>query len=360
MINKKLSNKVLMIGVNYKKNAKGGMASVIQNYDKIFEHLQYITTWADSNLLYKILIFIKAYVCLFFILVFRKKIKILHFHSASNSSFKRISLLIKLGNLFNKKIIIHIHGGGFIEFYNSSRNKCNILRALNSCHRLIVLSNNWQNWFVSLGIDETKIYVLNNIINYPVLDNKTHIYAPKIRLLFLGNIIKQKGIFDLVQTIIENKSKYKDIVSLKIGGDKEIYKLNNIIKNNHIQNIIQYKGWVTGTKKINLLNWCNIFILPSYMEAMPISILEAMSYNCCIIATKVGGIPDIVIPHKNGLLIAPQSKNKIEMAIDFFINNPELIDKYGQTSKEIIKNYYPDIVINKLKNIYYDLLKEDK
>ena len=92
--------------------------------------------------------------------------------------------------------------------------------------------------------------------------------------------------------------------------EEEIIKA--FIQNNQISDIAVFEGWVTGDKKIEYLNWADIYILPSYNEGLPIAILEAMSYSHPIISTPVGGIPEVVKDHQNGILVEPGNLEQIK------------------------------------------------
>lgn len=106
------------------------------------------------------------------------------------------------------------------------------------------------------------------------------------------------------------------------------------------------------------MNWADIYILPSYNEGLPIAILEAMSYTHPIISTPVGGIPEVVKDHQNGILVEPGNLEQIKEALLFFIKHPEVIESYGQKSYEIVQPYFPENVFLQLKKIYYDLLEK--
>src|SRR5690606_22747798 len=109
LILKQTSEKVLMIGVYYKKNAPGGMASVVQYYEQYFENLKYISSWKLTHKLGRLYFAIFAYFKLLFFLIFDQKIKIVHIHTAADSSFWRKSIFLSLSKHFNKKVLLHIH-----------------------------------------------------------------------------------------------------------------------------------------------------------------------------------------------------------------------------------------------------------
>src|SRR5690554_6694057 len=183
LIDRSISQKVLMIGVYYKHNAAGGMASVIQYYEKYFNNLQYVSTWRDKHKLIKLYYAVLAYLVVLYKLIFCKKIRIVHIHTAADNSFFRKSIFIRLSKRFNKKVIIHIHGSRFKDYFNESKSKDRILGTLQSVDKVVVLSQSWKKWFISIGLNPLNIIVLNNIVEYPSfkeLDDNSN----KIKLLF--------------------------------------------------------------------------------------------------------------------------------------------------------------------------------
>jgi glycosyltransferase involved in cell wall biosynthesis len=115
---------------------------------------------------------------------------------------------------------------------------------------------------------------------------------------------------------------------------------------------------VSGNKKTECLEWAHIYILPSFNEGLPIGILEARSYRMPIISTPVWGIPEVVIPGRNGILVQPGNHNEIGIALRYFIENPQLISQYGEESYKIAQPYFPESVMGSLRNVYNDLLKQ--
>ena len=80
--------------------------------------------------------------------------------------------------------------------------------------------------------------------------------------------------------------------------------LQHFILEHGLQDVVCYEGWVDLSRKSYLLNLCRLYILPSYIEGLPISILEAMSYGEAILSTPIGGIPEVVTPDI-GKLVSP-------------------------------------------------------
>ena len=155
-----LSKKILMVGI--KRDAPGGMAAVVKTYDTYFENMQYITTWTLSSQWVKAYYALVSIIKFFFILLFNPQIKIVHIQGAANASFERKAIFIKLSSLFKKKIIYHMHACDFIPYYEASRKKEWIRSIINTSDYFFVLSKSWKEYFISIGIDPKKIFVMKN------------------------------------------------------------------------------------------------------------------------------------------------------------------------------------------------------
>lgn len=148
---------------------QGGMTAVLVSYKKYIEGMQFIPTWRLGSKLVKYLYTIQAIARMSCKMLFNRDIKIVHIHGAANASFERSRIFLKIAKRFGKKVILHEHAADFVEYYNNSTNKQAITDTLNQYDSLIVLSNSWKDYYVSIGMDKSKIHVLNNIVSPPEL-----------------------------------------------------------------------------------------------------------------------------------------------------------------------------------------------
>ena len=355
-MDKRLSSKVLMIGDYAGPDATGGMASVIQSYRCCIPELNYIHSWRpSSSRIYKLLILLKACAVVICKLSFDRKIKIVHIHTCSGDSFWRSAWFVNLAKMYGKKIVLHMHGGRFKEFYEESSRKDRITSVIARSDRFVVLTQMWKSWFESIGVREESLRVLNNIV-MPPLHTEVPDSDGKLHLLFLGTVIKEKGIYDLMDTIIRNKEEWKDRVVLKIGGELKDGQLMRMIEDNGLEPMVEYCGYVTGKNKIDILDWCDVFVLPSYFEGLPVSVLEAMSHSKAIIAARVGGIPSVVKDNENGILVEPGDMDALSAAVGAFLREPQLVSSYGRQGSLIARDYMPGKVIEDLAGIYLSLM----
>ena len=331
--------KVLMLGPA--RNVKGGMTTVIDNYynaglNKIVE-LKYIETCNDSrNRALKFLKEIEGKINFYKEI---DKYDVVHIHMASRRSTFRKAKYAHIAKKKGKKVILHIHGGEYKIFYNecNEKQKEYIKETFNLADKIIVLSESWKQYFKSL-VNEEKIVVISNAIKIP---NDFEKDFNRNELLFLGRIYEQKGIYDLLEAFSKLKNEFSDI-RLSICGDGELDKINKFIVENNLTSNIKCYGWVSGKEKEKLLTKSSIFLLPSYNEGMPMSILEAMAYKNIVITTNVGGI-----------MIAPGNKEQLYIKIKDIIKDKNKKEKISENARRLIENKF-DInkVIKKLIDIY--------
>ena len=344
--------KVLMIGPSRK--VKGGMTTVVDNLlmNGLTKRvtLEYLETINDSNIFSKFIKEICGYQ------KFKKKIydfDIIHIHMASNRSTYRKIKYIKLSVNMNERIVLHVDGGGFADFFENEtpKKKKYIVKWLNKVDKIIVLSEEWLNYFKKI-VNPSKIQIVYNGVT---LDKSENNFILNHNILFLGRICKEKGIYNLLDAISILKKEYNDI-KLIICGAGEEKKLNDEIRKLGLQNNVILKGWVNGEEKKHCINNCSIFVLPSEFEAMPMSILEVMSYGKIVIATNVGGIPQIIKDKDNGYLIKDNSHTSIAYAIEDLYKNENLRKKIIINSSKTIKEQF-DIKskVNEILKIYSQL-----
>ena len=350
-INGEISSKILTIAPHYLP-PKGGITQVIYSYDKfVFENFQFIPLMKGKSVMARRISIFISLVKLFFRLIFNKGIRIIHIHSASYRSFQHSVLFMKVAKMHNRKVVMHIHGGGFAEYYETKPQW--IKSMLNKCDVVVALTSFWERFFKE-KVGCKNVIQINNIIEEPQYKATTKDNTCK-HLLFLGKICNDKGIYDLIEVIIEHRIEFDGKLVLHIGGGGEVDKLNTIIENEALQDIIKYEGWINGDKKISLFNQCDVYVLPSYIEGLPISILEALSYGHYIISTTIGGIPEIIKNKEEGVLFTPGDKEALYNILKEVISNNTLLEN-KEKRIEISNKHTPKEVAKELLSMYKKLL----
>ena len=343
-----ISSKVLFVAPDDKY---GGIGAVVRMYSKHIKGIKFIATYPSVPLQSKLLFFILSIAEITKALIIDKQIQIIHLHSASSGSFIRKILVALLAKAFRKRVIFHMHGGSFNSFYESAFIFKPLIRYILKCSdKVICLSPEWHNYYVN-HLDISRVDILPNPVELSTDCNNFSI-SPVIKLLFLGKICDNKGIFTFIEYLKSNKYFLDNRIHLAIGGVGEDLRLLADISSLHN---IQFHGWADDVMKKHLLEECDIFILPSRYEGLPVSILEAMANYKPIIATNVGGISSIVKTGYNGWLISPDNHSQLDIVFDEIFDNRALLYQYGQNSYTEALKYSAVQVIEKLCSIYHSI-----
>lgn len=342
---------ILTIGIDY-HIVHGGVAAVENVYSTFYKPFNHVATVVDYGALQKLTTFIKAYALFWKWMLFHREIKIVHVHGASDASFWRKRIFINLAKMFGKKVVFHCHGAEFQRF--TARHKKAVLKTITKCDCIIALSNSWKEWFEETT-HHKNVIVVKNVISPPRVKKVKH---DDFILLFLGRLGERKGIYDLLDVLIKHRSEFEGKIRFVFGGDGDVVQVNEIIKQNGLENIAEFQGWVNGENKERLLNMADAYILPSYNEGLPISILEAMSYSLPIISTNVGGIPEILKNGENGFIMSPGDKDAMYRAILELMNNEKLRLDMGKASYSKVQEHMPGFVERQLSDLYRSLLNE--
>ncbi|MEN2284149.1 glycosyltransferase family 4 protein [Algoriphagus sp. SE2] len=179
----------------------------------------------------------------------------------------------------------------------------------------------------------------------------THSKEDKINLLFLSNLLKSKGIWDLLKTCVvlkESGIKFQCIIA-GAEGDVTAEDLNTFVNDNGLAEEIKYVGKVSGEEKKAILETADIFIHPTQEDCFPLVLLEAMQYSLPIISTFEGAIPEIIKNYETGIIVERGSPKELAEAVTYLKNHPDkriLMGKRGfQRFKE---NYTLSIFENRL------------
>jgi glycosyltransferase involved in cell wall biosynthesis len=287
----------------------------------------------------------------------RRRPNVVHVCTASYWSFWENSLYILISKLFAKKTLFHIHGGGFERFYKKSNRlgKYLISRMLNLSDRIVVLSSTWKNVFENI-VPKKKIIILNNFVTfsqYAGMRNEAKFPNSPITVLFVGGVgAKQKGFYDIIKAIPQVLKEYENIIFLFVACSKNAA----ISQNEELCSHTKFVGYLDGCDKIAAFVNSTIFILPSYAEGLPITMLEAMAAGLPIIATPVGAISEVISEGINGFLIEPGDYEALAKKILTLAQDEKLRQQMGDNNKEKIMNVYDEsVVIKKLDNVYCQL-----
>jgi len=340
------------------RNVMGGISTVVNNYfslglDKAVG-LNYLATMEDGSKLKKLWVAAKAYLQLGALL---KKCDIMHVHMAAQASFDRKALFIKRAKNAGKKVIIHQHAADFDKYFfeqvdDAKREKIKSIFAL--ADKVIVLSEEWADFFGKNVCDRAKIEILYNGVVIPEhgkTDYRDH------NVLMLGRLGQRKGTYDLLKAIPGVIAKIPDAV-FYLGGDGDVEQCRKIAAEQGLEEHVRFLGWVREGDKVTYLQKCSTFILPSYHEGMPMAVLEAMSYGLATISTNAGGIPRIIEQGMSGIRVEAGDVEAITETLVDVLGDDEKRTRLGKNGRDRISDRFDFAAnVNRLEEIYAEVVQ---
>lgn len=361
IINKDIAEKVLMVGPDYRDH-KGGIGAVIALEKPEYEVFNFIPTYRpfDSNLT-KSLFFVRQMFKISWFLMRNPAVKVVHMHTSQDGSFfRKLAVLFISKKILGRKVINHTNASHFHKFYEGGSKwvKKTIEYYLKNSDATFTVSESWRRYYVDTFKLDNVYKVFNLSERKPVQVKDVNVFDGNkvIDFVFLGRVGERKGIYDLLDAIIQHKKELEGKMTLAVGGDGEVEKLQEIIEKEGLGEMVKYVGWISGDAKDELLRKGDVFILPSYNEGMPLSILEAMGYGKPVISTPVAGIPELVYHERNGIMVQPGDKDAIYKSLLHYINNQQDVVKHGEESLKVIEDFYAEAVMPKVREIYQSLL----
>ncbi len=346
MIKRKQGKSIIMLGTA--PEAHGGIATVVGNYrdSGVLKKwkIRYFATHVQGSGFAKARAAALA-MFQFLHMLITGRVGLLHLHMSSRASTWRKSCFILAGMMFRIPYLVHLHSPDFVDFFKhecGKRGKRLIRFVLSSATYVVALSSSWASDIRRIA-PGSRTVILFNSVPLPVIklagkeeyaSGSDPLDPPLI--LFLGAVGKRKGVFDLIKAMSLVEGSFR----LVIGGDGELQKARTLAVELGVSEKIQFVGWVGKTEKDRLLARAAIFVLPSYNEGMPMAILEAMSWGIPIIATPVGGIPEVVLEEQEGLLVNPGDTLGLARALERLLAAPALCRKLGETGRRKIELEY--------------------
>lgn len=354
-----------MVGMSLTKT-RGGISTLIgeilnSNLKDDFS-VEYIESQAeDFKAFDKLILAVKA-VFLFCVKILTKNPKLVYVHIGSNASLYRESFFVVLAKLFGKKTIAHFHAGDVDEYLEkqSKLGKRFISWAIGQSDKLIAVSKDSAEKLQKLA-PKNEIEIIVNAI-----DTKPFSFSPNrlaerngiVRLLFVGAMGKLKGETDLADAIkiISTKNTDFRVSFLGFGGEN----LQKYCTEIGIEKIIEFVGAVSLEERLSFFENADIFVLPTYAEAMPMSVIEAMATGLPIVSTTVGGIPELVEDSEEGFLVEPANASKLAEKLSILISDKDLRIKMGKKAQEKVgKQLDFHLYTEKLKSSLFALVKKN-
>lgn len=274
-------------------------------------------------------------------MVRRLKIDLIHAHFLLPPGL----IGVCVGSIMGKETAVTAHGSDLMIQAENPLLRRLIKFTLKSADYVLVVNQNLQEKVLELGVNPDKVHVTPNAVDVEKFNPQNQELPPDLEmssdkvlhsdkpvLLFVGNLVFQKG----VKYLLDAKKLMNTPAELVVVGDGPLkQELEMKVHSDQIRDVV-FVGARRDVEKI--MPSADVFVLPSVSEGSPITILEAMASGLPVVATRVGGITE-VINEKVGMVVEPANPQEMATALDKILENREILNKMGVTARKHALEY---------------------
>ncbi len=305
----------------------------------------------------------------FFKQVWTNSYALVHIHSA-DPVFLGTSIFMALARAAGVTILLHMHGTDWGDFYSNASTFRRLYTRLGLMlpQHIVVLYPLWEHKIREL-VPRSDVRTLRNFIRRRPLPNPDEVMSTRESLglkdeefmvLTTGAVGWRKGSFDTVEAVSHVATQDKKIRFVLVGGEEKHGEREQVldrIERHHVHQWITLTGEVRRDGIPSFLAAADVFLLPSFIEGMPISILEAMEMGLPVISTKVNAIPDMIEDGVSGLLIDPGSPDQIAGAVMRLRREDDLYERLSKGARKAFEDKFEySKGIQRIRTLLNDIL----
>ena len=282
--------------------------------------------------------------------------RLLHVHMTVRGSMDRKALVVLLGRALRCPVLLHVHSGpGDLHAYRDrigSRRSRLYRRALRAADRVVSVSE------ASAAVLRERfgagpVDVLPNA--FPAAPPAARAADPAgpgdVRILYLGGFANEvKGGAVLLAALPQLLREHPQ-ATVTVAGPGEPDGGASLTGG------ARWAGWLDPEAKRRELDRADVFVLPSTSEGLPVALLEAMAHGKAVVATTVGGVPDVVADDGDGVLVAPGDADGLAEALVALAGDPERIRRLGRAAAERARRRGPEDLAADLDRLYVGLAR---
>ena len=343
--------RVLQVGPSF--DVHGGVTTVSQlicDYLAPYATIQHVPTMHVGSHISRVLMFGKAVRTLSRMLQSNEP-TVVHIHFASRGSAIRKMLLAQQVINARQPLIMHAHGGSFDTFHRALPPflKRLINRTMQQANLVIVLSSQWRDFYIrECELAPSQVVVLPNPVCVPAkIPDRPR--RAEVQFVHLAKLAKLKGSYDLVTAYRALPDELRARARLVLAGHGETVEVNQFVAG---EPGIKVLPWIDTAERDQLLADSDVFALPSYVEGLPMALLEAMAAGMPSITSPVGGIPDCFTHGMEGLLVTPGDIGQLTDAMARLITDEDLRHSAGQRAYVRARNYDVHAYARRLSDYY--------
>ena len=349
-----------VIWVSTSLHTRGGVASYVRTLQRSpLWHTwsaRHIATHRDGSATVKIAAFVRGLVS-FVVSVLIHRPDLVHLHSSSYGSFARKAIVAALARLFRIPVVLHVHGAEFHLFFDRSPRllKSVIRSTLTRSAAVIALGDLWAQRLRRIA-PAARVVVIPNAVT-PVSGVSDPRPGEPVHIVFLGEIGDRKGTFTLLDAWAKARVDLHAGARVTVAGDGELDRAERRISELGLADSVTLRSWLAPADVAELLRSAHVMCLPSRQEGQPMAVLEAMANGLCVVASGVGGIPEL-LADDSGVLVPPDDVDALAAALVTVVDDPAERSRLGAAALSRASSMFDiEVVWRRLATIYEDVAR---
>jgi glycosyltransferase involved in cell wall biosynthesis len=224
----------------------------------------------------------------------------------------------------------------------------------NYCRSQLMLFSDAEDWhklkIVHCGVD---------VDTYSFADKPAHSQtAGPVKLLYVGRLAAEKGVPVLLKSLIDLKKEGYQFHLTLLGDGPERASLEFEVQKHGLTEMVFFGGFASQETVRETLLASDVFILPSFAEGVPVSLMEAMACGIPVIGTNVGGVTELIEHGVSGMVVAPSDEQALKSAIFRYIKHPELRETVRSAARKTVESDFNfKIEVSKLERLIREQLQ---
>lgn len=261
--------------------------------------------------------------------------------SAGPASFVERAASGIVARFFGVRVVICLRSGHLTPYLGASSPLGKVLSWLIRIQlRVVVQGRNWLPVLGRAGVDESRVVVVPNWIGpeKPRVERARHAPLDRpIRFIFVGWLVEAKGLRELIAACERLSARGQSFHVTIVGGGTLLHELQERVVASGLEDRVSMLGWISSEKVTDYVDQADVFVLPTHCEGFPNALIEAFALGLPAISTPVGAIPDSLVDGENGFLVAPHDAEQLALAMQHYINRPELVALHSARAIETIR-----------------------
>ena len=256
--------------------------------------------------------------------------------SSDGFSLVEKSVMCMVARALGRGVVLRTSAGGLRpQVERSVVLRWFFLRAMGAAHVVCSQGQAWTEFFAQFRAALGKVVEVPNAVDLPPFSEAQR----KLQLLYVGWMVRAKGIYDLVPILAQVRRRFPDTILHVVGSGGEAARFALAVEAAQLTDAVRIHGWLPRERVFTLMHDSAALVLPSHSEGLANVVLESMAAGTPVVTTRVGSLPDVIREGENGFLADPGDVASMSAALERILAGPDLARRVADQARQAAEGY---------------------